>query len=53
MPVIGLKEASSGEHKIPSVTPVADDLLGSAQVNKILDKRIVPPVDGLIIERLR
>ncbi|GAB3141646.1 hypothetical protein [Marisediminicola antarctica] len=48
--VIGYRETSGGDNAIGSLTPVADSVLDIPQINKVLDARIVPPVDGLIIE---
>lgn len=49
--VIGYRERSGGGNEIGSLTPVADSTLNLAQLQKLLDERIVPPVDGLIIEK--
>ncbi|MGN7858945.1 hypothetical protein ACTJI8_00030 [Microbacterium sp. 22303] len=49
--VIGYKEAPGGANTIGSLTPVADSILNTAQIHELLDARIVPPVDGLIIEK--
>lgn len=49
--VVGYREKSGGESQIGSLTPVADAILNSAQIQELLDARIVPPVDGLLIEK--
>ncbi|MCP1430428.1 hypothetical protein J3D45_002926 [Microbacterium foliorum] len=48
--VIGYRETSGGGNEIGRLTPVADSLLNTAQIREVLDARIVPPVDGLLIE---
>lgn len=49
--VIGYHEASGGDNEIGSLTPVVDSLLNVSQINGVLDARIVPPVDGLVVEK--
>ena len=49
--VIGYREKSGGGNVIGSLTPVADLILNIAQIQELLDARIVPPVDGLLIEK--
>ena len=49
--VIGYREADRGRGEIGSLTPVDDRHLDTAQIREVLDARIVPPVDGLIIEK--
>jgi hypothetical protein len=49
--VVGYKETTGGGNTIGSLTPVADSILNIAQINEMLDARIVPPVDGLLIEK--
>ena len=49
--LIGYREASGGGNKIGSLTPVADTVLNIPQIQDLLDARIVPPVDGLVIEK--
>lgn len=49
--VIGYREDPNGENKISSLTPVADTVLNIPQIQDVLDARIVPPVDGLVIEK--
>ncbi|MBN8422940.1 hypothetical protein JF531_00190 [Microbacterium esteraromaticum] len=48
--LIGYREVAGGGGEIGSLTPVADSLLNIAQIREVLDARIVPPVDGLLIE---
>ncbi|MEV1130512.1 hypothetical protein [Agromyces sp. NPDC049794] len=49
--VVGYREAAGGGSEIGSLTPVRDSLLNKAQISEVLDARIVPPVDGLLIEK--
>lgn len=50
--VIGFRESSGGgRNEIGSVTPVADSLLNAPQIREVLDARIVPPLEGLLIEQ--
>lgn len=49
--VVGYREATGGGNTIGSLTPVARTLLNTVQIQEVLDARIVPPVDGLIIEK--
>lgn len=49
--VIGFREADRSRGEIGSLTPVDDRYLDIAQISEVLDARIVPPVDGLIIEK--
>ncbi|WP_264159459.1 SAVED domain-containing protein [Mycetocola spongiae] len=49
--IIGYKEASGGGNKIGSLTPVVDTMFNIPQIQDLLDARIVPPVDGLVIEK--
>lgn len=49
--VIGYREATGGGNVIGSLTPVADSLLNVVQIQEVLDARVVPPVDGLLLEK--
>jgi len=49
--VIGYRETSGESSQIGSLTPVGDHFLKIAQINEALDARIVPPIDGLTIEK--
>lgn len=49
--VIGYREQSGGGNQIGSLTPVADAILNIPQIQELLDARIVPPLDGLVIEK--
>lgn len=49
--VIGYRETSGGRNEIGSLTPVDDSILNIPQLQNLLDERIMPPVDGLIIEK--
>jgi hypothetical protein len=49
--VVGFREVAGGGNTIGRLTPVADSVLNIAQIQELLDARIVPPVDGLIIEK--
>lgn len=49
--VIGYREKSGGGNEIGSLTPVADSILNIPQLQYLLDERIMPPVDGLVIEK--
>ena len=49
--VIGYRETSGRGNEIGSLTPIGDRYLDIAQINEVLDARIVPPVDGLVIEK--
>ncbi|WP_430868321.1 hypothetical protein [Demequina aurantiaca] len=49
--VIGFKETvSAGRHQIGQVSPVANEYLDIARINEVLDARLTPPIDGLVIE---
>lgn len=48
--VIGYREGSGTPDKIGSLTPVANSLLNPTQIAEVLDARIVPPIDGLLVE---
>lgn len=49
--VVGYGEATvDGTKQIATLTPVANERLDPARVNEVLDARIVPPIDGLVIE---
>jgi hypothetical protein len=49
--VIGFKESSGGgRNQLGSVTPVANYLINPAQIREVLDARIVPPLDGVLVE---
>lgn len=48
--VIGYRETSSGGNEIGSITPVGNTDLNLAQISEVLDARIVPPLDGLVVE---
>lgn len=50
-PVVGYGEKSGGSNEIGSLTPVADSIIHVSQLQNLLDERIVPPVDGLLIEK--
>lgn len=49
--VIGYRESSGGDSEIGTLTPVADQYLNPTQIGEVLDARIVPPLDGLLIEK--
>ncbi len=49
--VVGYREKSGGGNGIGSLTPVADSILNIPQFQNLLDERIVPAVDGLLIEK--
>lgn len=49
--VIGYREKAGGGNEIGTLTPVADSTLDITQIQNLLDERIMPPVDGLIIEK--
>jgi len=49
--IVGYREAGGGGNEIGSLAPVADSLLNTTQIGEVLDARIVPPVDGLIIDK--
>ncbi|UPL17333.1 hypothetical protein [Microbacterium aurugineum] len=49
--VIGYREQTGGGNQIGSLTPVADAILNIPQIQELLDARIVPPLDGLVIEK--
>lgn len=49
--VVGYREKAGGGNEIGSLTPVADSILNTSQIQNLLDERIVPPVDGLVIEK--
>ncbi|WP_182048920.1 hypothetical protein [Changpingibacter yushuensis] len=49
--IIGYREASGSGNVIGSVTPVVDTVFNIQQIQDLLDARIVPPVDGLVIEK--
>lgn len=49
--VVGYGESSGGSNEIASLTPITDSTLNVAQIQELLDARIVPPVDGLLIEK--
>lgn len=51
--VIGYRETSGGDNEIGSLTPVADQYLNPTQIREVLDARIVPPLDGLVVETFR
>lgn len=51
--VIGYRETSGGGNEIGTLTPVADEYLNTAQIREVLDARIVPPLDGLVVETLQ
>lgn len=48
--VIGYRELSGGGNEIGSITPVGNTYLNRTQISEVLDARIVPPLDGLVIE---
>jgi hypothetical protein len=49
--IVGYGEATvEGTKQIAHLTPVANERLDPVRVNEVLDARIVPPVDGLVIE---
>lgn len=48
--VIGYRETSGGDNEIGTMTPVADQYLNTTQIREVLDARIVPPLDGLLVE---
>lgn len=50
--VVGYREALvEGRNELAYLTPVADEHLDITRVGEVLDGRIVPPIDGLVIER--
>lgn len=49
--VVGFKEKGDGSNKIAKLTPVADNYLNIAQIIDVLDARVVPPIDGLLVEK--
>lgn len=49
--IIGYREASGSGNMIGSLTPVVDTAFNIQQIQDLLDARIVPPVDGLVIEK--
>lgn len=50
--VIGYREArTDGSTKITALTPVRDEHLDADRIKQVLDERIVPAVDGLVVER--
>ena len=49
--VIGYLEASGDGNTIGSMVPVADTRMSVTQIRAVLDARIVPPVDGLTVEK--
>jgi len=51
--VIGYRETGGGDNEIGSLTPVADQYLNPTQIREVLDARIVPPLDGLVVETFR
>lgn len=51
--VIGYREVSGGGNEIGTLTPVADQYLNVAQIREVLDARIVPPLDGLLVETFK
>ncbi len=48
--VIGYKQMPGGGNTIGALTPVANAYLNVAQIQEVLDARLVPPVDGLIVD---
>lgn len=48
--VIGYREAAKHPSQIGSLTPVADAYLNVAQITEVLDARIVPPLEGIVVE---
>jgi hypothetical protein len=48
--VIGYRETSGGDNEIGTLTPVANQYLNPTQIREVLDARIIPPVDGLLVE---
>ncbi|MBT1665669.1 hypothetical protein [Curtobacterium flaccumfaciens] len=48
--VFGYREAAGDGNAIGSLTPVLASLLNIDQIQEVLDARIVPPIDGLLIE---
>lgn len=48
--VIGYRETSGGDNEIGTLTPVADQYLNPTQIREVLDARIAPPLDGLLVE---
>lgn len=48
--VIGYRETNGGDNEIGTLTPVADRYLNPTQIRRVLDARIVPPLDGLVVE---
>lgn len=48
--IIGYRETAGSGNKVGSLTPVSDTYFNLAQIQEVLDARIIPPVDGLIIE---
>lgn len=48
--IVGYREAGGGGGVIESLTPVLGSLLNLKSIGEVLDARIVPPIDGLIVE---
>lgn len=48
--VIGYREAVGGSDEIGSLTPVTDTYLNTTQIQEVLDARIIPPVNGIVVE---
>ena len=49
--VVGYREKSGSGNAIGSLTPIADSIIHIPQIQELLDARIVPSVDGLLIEK--
>lgn len=49
--VVGYRERSGGGNQIGRLTPVADSILNVPKIHELLDGRIVPPLDGLVVEK--
>ena len=49
--VVGYRETNGVGSEIGSLTPVADSLLDTTRIHEVLDARIVPPIDGLLVEK--
>lgn len=51
--VVGLKEGKSGKkHTVETVTPVAVDAISVDQYRAVLDAKIIPPIEGLLLEQI-
>lgn len=49
--VIGYRESGGDRNTIGALVPVADTAISATQIREVLDARIVPPVDGLLVEK--